>query len=219
MSRETYSYEWYEKGVKEYKELYKKDFDLKNKYFLLAVGGTIAVLVPLLDKFGNIIKLFLLLEVSFLIILGFLVLYSLLKEVEVHERYIENYDKVYEKYGEEEITEENTKETTNILYDNKFYDESIKNEKKIKKFFKLIISYTILLLALIFFKETWEVISEVWLKNQNTNKVKIYSEGVKPNLIKKPTKEQLKQKIREIKDLSEEDKEGNLNLIDTYIKN
>ncbi|MGL5901624.1 MAG: hypothetical protein ACRCZO_02975, partial [Cetobacterium sp.] len=188
MSKETYSYEWYEKGAKEYKELYKKDFDLKNKFFLLAVGGTIAVLVPLLDKFGKIIKLFLLLEISFLIILGFLVLYSLLKEVEVHEKYIENYDKVYESYGEEEITEENSKESTKILNDNKFYDESIKNEKNIKKFFKLIIGYTILLLTLIFFKEAWEVIGEMCLKNKDTNKVQLYDEGVKPNVIKKPTK-------------------------------
>lgn len=193
-----YDYDWYKESSEKYQKLYKQDFDLKNKYFLLSVGGTVAILIPLLDKFGNIVKIFLLLEVALLIIFGFLVLYSLLKEVEVHEKYLENYTKVYENYGEQEITEENSKIINEILSSNKFYDESIKNERNIKKFFKIIIYYTIFLLISIVLREGWMVSNnKMMLKN------KVHTEGVKPLIIKIIREEKLNEKN---KDLSEEEK-------------
>lgn len=190
-----YDYHWYKENVEKYQKLYKQDFDLKNKYFLLAIGGTVAILIPLLEKFGNIIKVLLLLEISFLIILGFLVLYSLLKEVEVHEKYIENYYEIYDEYGEQDITEKNWVEVCKKLNDNIFYDESRSNEKNIKKFFKIIIKYTIFLLFVIIIREIGIVGDKMILQiNSNQSKKAFYFEGVKPLIIKKANSKEIIEK-------------------------
>lgn len=202
-----YDYYWYKENVEKYQKLYKQDFDLKNKYFLLAIGGTLAILIPLLEKFGSIIKVLLLLEISFLIVLGFLVLYSLLKEVEVHEKYVENYFEIYDKYGEQDITEENETEVYKKLNDNIFYDESIKNEKKIKFFFKIIIKYTVFLLFVIIVREIEMVGKKMRLETNSKQSEKVfYFEGIKPLMVKKGN---IKESIEE-KTVVEKDKEKKL---------
>lgn len=155
-----YNAQWYTENVEKYQKFYSQDFDLKNKYFLLAIGGTVAILIPVLEKFGDVIKVLLLIEINLLIFLGFLILYSLLKSVEVNEKYLENYHEVYRIYGEQRITNENSVIVNKMLRENKFYDEAIKNEKRIKLFFKAIIVYTALLLISIIWREVNETIDK-----------------------------------------------------------
>lgn len=192
MEKKTYDYDWYQKNSGEYRKLYKQDFDLKNKYFLLAIGGTLVILIPLLETFGDVIKILILIEVSLLIVLGFLILYSFLKEVEVNEKFIENYDEAYDKHGEEEVTDERAKKINEILYNNKFYDEAIKNEKNIKKFFKIIIIYTIFLLFSIILREREKVFDKM-IKEKVETEIKIYGEALKPPRTRKGIKEEAKE--------------------------
>lgn len=179
-----YDYQWYKENCEIYQKSYTQDFDLKNKYFLLAIGGTVAILIPVLEKFGDVIKLLLLIEISLLIFLGFLILYSLLKSVEVNEKYLENYHEVYKIYGEQRITDENSVIVNGMLQENKFYDEAIKNEKKIKLFFKAIIVYTVFLLISIIFRETNETFDKI-IKEKVGIEINTPNKEIKSSLIKK----------------------------------
>lgn len=170
-----YTYSWYKENYNTYSNLRRQSLDIKNKYFLFGIGGAIVLLCQLLDKFNEIIRIGLLIEMVLLINYGFMVLYSLLKEVEVSEQYIKNFEEAYEKYGEQKIDNDaNRVDVMKIIFTNKYYDEAETNEKNMKIFFKIIIVYTVILCGFIVISE-----GDSYYKKNNKNLIIEIKEEIK----------------------------------------